>query len=181
MIATAGHAAAQPAENDGPVPPLPVVTPTPSNWAPKYPFPFDQTKNDVTEADITAQREMCQWYMSQYDELITQIDRFNLDLIASDGDWVTPGIVDKADAVTRNIDQSVAFLAPRAQALTMSKDYAGDLFFNLYQGESFYRLWQQLSNVSAGIRGRQPAWFVGPSYQHAQRMGSRVHRSHVCD
>ncbi len=176
-----GPAGAQPADSDGPPPPLPVVTPTPSNWTPKYPFPFDETKSDVTERDIVAQHEMCQWYTAQYNDLITQIDRFNLDLIESDGKWEAPGIQDKANAVTGNIDQSVAFLAPRAQSLTMSRDDAGDLFFNLYQGESFYRLWQQLSNVSAGIRGRQPAWFVGPSYQHAQRMGSRIHRSHVCD
>jgi len=39
----------------------------------------------------------------------------------------------------------------------------------VYQGETFYRLWQELSNVSAGIHGGQPAWFVGPSLQRAKR------------
>ncbi len=28
--------------------PFPVIVPTPSNWAPKFPFPYDQTKDKVT-------------------------------------------------------------------------------------------------------------------------------------
>lgn len=32
---------------------------------------------------------------------------------------------------------------------------AGDAFYPIYQGESFFLLWQHLSNVSAGIRARQ--------------------------
>jgi len=174
-------AVADPAGADAPAPPLPVITPSPTNWEPKFPFPFDQMRNQVTEADITAEREMCQWYEAQYDELIHQIDRFNVNLITANGKYEAPGVIERADAVTRNIDQSVAFLAPRAQALTISKDFAGDLYFPLYQGESFYRLWQQLSNVRDGIRGRQPAWFTGPSLQHAMRFGSKIHRSHICD
>jgi hypothetical protein len=161
-------------------PPLPVIVPTPSNWAPKFPFPFDQTRGSVTEADINAEREMCQWYNAQYDTLMTQIDRFDANLTRDNGDYTVGGNQQLADAVTANIDQSVEFLAPRAQSLTQSQDSAGDVNFPLYEGQSFYLLWQLLSNVSAGIKGHQPAWFFGPSEQRALRWGSRINRSHVC-
>lgn len=161
-------------------PPLPVIVPTASDWQPKYPFPYDQTKDEVTDADINALREMCQWYIAQYETLMTQIDNFNNILIRSNGDYGVAGNQQLADAVTANIDQSVAFLTPRAQSLTHSRDHAGNEYFPLYQGESFHLLWQHLSNVSAGISGRQPAWFVGPSVQRVLRWGSRINRSHVC-
>jgi hypothetical protein len=166
---------------DAPAAPLPLITPTPSNWEPQFPFPYDHMRDKVTPADITAMGEMCQWYNAQYDELNRQIDRFNVNLIKANGNYSTPGITQQADAVTANLDRSLEFLTPRANALTISRDYVGDLYFPVYQGESFYRLWQQLSNVRDGIKGRQPAWFTGPSFQHAMRFGSKIHRSHVCD
>jgi hypothetical protein len=163
------------------VPPLPAVIPTPSNWEPKFPFPYDQTRAKVTDADINAEREMCQWYNAQYDTLMDQIDNFNVNITRNNGDYNVANNPQLTDAIIANLDQAVNFLAPRAQALTVIPDFAGDMYFPIYQGESFYRLWQQLSNVSGGIRGRQPVWFYGPSLQHALRWGSRINRSHVCD
>ncbi|MCV7234611.1 hypothetical protein [Mycobacterium branderi] len=185
---------ADPAEYDDydrPAQPLPVITPTPSNWTPKFPFPYDETKGKVTEADITAEREMCQWFNAQYEELKRQINRLQFHRITPNGPGVISGagsdwdysvgdLQQQADIVTANIDQSVDFLAPRAQALTQTQDQAGDVYFPLYQGESFYLLWQHMSNVSAGIKSHQPDWFTGPSVQRMLRWGSRIHRSHVC-
>lgn len=162
-------------------PPLPVIVPVVNGWQPKFPFPYDQTRNEVTGADITAEGEMCQWYTAQYDSLIAQIERFDDSLSRANGDYGVAGNQQIADAVLANLDQSLAYLTPRAQALTMSQNYLGDQYFPMYQGETFYWLWQQLSNVSAGIHGHQPAWFVGPSLQRAKRWGSRIHRSGVCD
>lgn len=162
-------------------PPLPVVVPTPNNWQPKYPYPFDQLRGSVTDADITAEREMCQWYNAQYEDLVAQIDRFDNNLIASNGDYNVDNNNALADAVTANIDQSVAFLTPRVQALTQVADHSGDQTYSIYEGQSFHLLWEHLSNVSAGVHGRQPAWFYGPSMQRVERWGSRIHRSHVCD
>ena len=162
-------------------PPLPAIVPTSGSWEPKFPYPYDASRNRVTPADINAQREMCAWYLAQYDPLVTQIERFNSNLIRSNGDYNVNDNQAIADAVTAHVDQSVFYLAPRAQALTITRDYLGDEYFPLYQGESFYRLWQHLSNVSAGIRGRQPAWFVGPSLQRAMRWGGRIDHSHVCE
>ncbi|MGE2713040.1 hypothetical protein ACQI4L_03170 [Mycolicibacterium litorale] len=180
LLAGGAPAAAQPLVEEI-APPLPVVVPGPSDWQPKFPYPYDASRHQVTDADITAQREMCQWFTAQYDPLITQIERFNTNLIRNNGDYNVANNNAIADAVAANIDQSVHFLAPRTLSLTLTRDYLGDEYFPLYQGESFYRLWQHLSNLSAGIRGRQPAWFVGPSLQRAMRWGGRIDHSRVCD
>lgn len=176
---------------DKPVTPLPVFVPAPSDWQPKFPFPYDQTKGTITDADITAQREMCQWFNAQYYELRRQIDKFQFDRITpngpgpiigsgSDWDYSRDGLQEEADIVTANIDQSFDFLAPRVNALTQAVNHTNDLYFPLYQGEAFFRLWQQLSNVSAGIKSHQPAWFTGPSVQVAKNWGTKIERSHVC-
>lgn len=181
-VSCSGVAFADPAGNAvGPLPPLPAFTPAAGNWQPKFPFPYDQTRDKVMAADISAMGEMCQWYNAQYDELIHQVETVNLNLIGANGDWGAQGITEQANSVVTNLDESVDFLTPRALALTISQDYVNDQYFPLFQSESFYRLWQQLSNVRDGLRGRQPAWFSGPSFQHAQRSGSKIHRSHVCD
>ncbi len=192
MIATAPVSSADPPPDDELIRPLPVVVPTPSDWQPKFPFPYDQTRAEVTEADINAQREMCQWYTAQYEILRNQIDRVQFNRITPNGPGVIMGagsdwdysigdIQRQVDIVTANIDQSVAFLAPRVQSLTQSRNYVGDIHFPLYEGESFYLLWQHLANVGAGIKAHQPAWFTGPSVQRVKRWGSSIGRSHVCD
>jgi hypothetical protein len=177
MLIGTAHAA----PSDPPVPPLPVFTPTPSNWAPKFPPPYDATSKNVTPADITAEREMCQWFNAQYRDLKRQLDQFGFNLLDANNNWTVPDIQLQADAVASNVEQSVAFLAPRAQALTQSQDFADDNYFPLYQGESFYRLWQHLSNTGVGIRARNTAWIYGPSQQRDEHWGSRIERSHACD
>jgi hypothetical protein len=135
---------------------------------------------------------MCQWYNAQYEQLRDQIDRVQFNRIqqngpgvrigsGTDSDYSAAGVQQQVDIVAANLDQAVAFLTPRAQALTVDQDMANDNFFPLYEGESFYRLWQQLSNVDDGIKAHQPDWFTGPSVQQAKRWGERIHRSHVCD
>jgi hypothetical protein len=179
----AGRAGADPEDPPGrdlPAPPLSVVTPSPSNWQPKFPFPFDQTRRFVTDADINSEREMCQWFNADYAELKLQIERFNNSLMLRNGQWAAEGVQERADAVVANIDRSVDFLAPRAQALTQSDDHAGDKVFPIYEGQSFYIVWQNLFNVSNGIKGRQPTWFSGPSFQRVMHYGSKIERSHVC-
>lgn len=165
---------------DPPPPPLPVFAPTPSNWSPKYPFPFDEAKNHVTEADITAEREMCQWFNAQYRDLARQMDDFGFNLLRASNDWTVGQVQAQADAVAANIDQTVAFLAPRAESLTQTVDSSGGVYFPLYQGESFYRLWQHLANTGIGIKARNTAWVYGPAQQRVKHWGSRIERSHVC-
>ena len=140
------------APSDPPDPPLPVVVPVQSNWTPKFPFPYDANRKDVTDADVTAEREMCQWFKADYRELIRQIDRFGFNLLEANNDWTVGQIQTQADALAGNIDQSEAFLAPRAQALTQTADFAGDVHFAIFEGEAFYRLWQYLSNAGSVLR-----------------------------
>ncbi|MUL64543.1 hypothetical protein BOO86_08730 [Mycobacterium sp. CBMA 234] len=163
--------------------PLPVITPTPSAWAPKFPFPYDQTRGDVTDTDITAMREMCQWYNAQYATLSAQIDRLQFNRIGvwGDHDYSQGDVQQQVDIVTGNIGQAVGFLGPRAQSLTQSRSPYGDSYFPIYKGEQFYKLWEQLSNVNNGIMAHQPDWFTGPSVQKAKRWGEDIHRSHVCE
>jgi hypothetical protein len=166
---------------DPPDPPLPVVAVQPTSWAPRYPFPYDANRKDVTDADITAEREMCQWFNPEFRELERQIDRLGFNLLEASNDWTVGQIQAQADAVAANIDQSEAFLAPRTQALTQTRDFAGDSHFAIYEGEAFYRLWQHLSNVGVGIKARNTAWVNGPSVERVKHWGSQIHRSHVCD
>lgn len=172
--------------------PLPVIPVTASNWVPKFPYPYDHMRNLVTDADINAEREMCQWFNANYFLLSDQIDRLQFNRVQQNGpgvrvgsgtdwDYSVPGLQPQVDIVTANIQQALDFLTPRALALTVDQDHSNDNFFPLYQAESFYRLWQQLSNVNDGILAHQPDWFTGPSVQQAKRFGEKIHRSHVCD
>ncbi len=163
---------------------LPDITPTPSNWAPQYPFPYDQTRASVTDADIHAMGEMCQWYNAQYVTIRDQIDRLQGNRIADNGVDFDYGINDlqqQVDIVAGNIGRALAFLDPRVHALSQTADYVGDLYWPVYGGQGFYRLWEQLSNVNDGINAHQPDWFTGPSVQRAKRWGSYIHHSHICE
>jgi len=181
-IAPAAHAD-PPADSDL-IRPLPVIVPTATNWVPKFPWPYDQARSRVTAADIVAEREMCQWFNAQYDTLYHQIDRLQFNRISPNGtdfDYSVDGVQHQVDVVTTNIDQSLAFLTPRVQALTQSQDFAGDVYFPIYKGDAFNGLWQQLNNVADGIKAHQADWFSGPSVLRAKKWGSEIHRSHVCD
>jgi hypothetical protein len=178
-VAVAGRATADP--SDPPPPLLPQFTPTASNWAPQFPYPYDQTRKNVTDADINAEREMCQWFNAQYHDLRNQMDKFGFNLLQANNDWTVGTIQLQADNVAANIEQAVAYLAPRTQSLTITQDFAGDMYFPLYQGEPFYRLWQELSNVAVGIRARNTAWVYGPPQQRVKRWASQIERSRVCD
>lgn len=165
--------------------PLPVVVPTASSWTPKFPYPYDQTKHMVTPTDITAMGEMCQWYNAQYATLRSQIDRLQTnridDVTGRDDDYSRGNIQQQVDIVANNLGQAVDFLGPRALSLSQPRTPFGDTYFAVYEGEAFFKLWEQLSNVRNGILARQPNWFTGPSVQKAKRWGSDIHRSHVCE
>ena len=194
-VTALSSASAQPEDSAGPayptvpsdsylIRPLPVVTPQPSTWVPRFPFPYDQTRNRVTDADVTAMREMCQWFNAQYATLRDQIDRLQFNRIGPDGndfDYSRDNLQQQVDVVAGNIAQAVNFLTPRARALTQARNPFGDSYFPIYEGEAFFKLWEQFYNVNNGIRAHQPAWFTGPSVQKAKRWGSDIHRSHVCE
>ena len=47
-----------PPSNDQLIRPLPPIVSRPTNWTPEVPFPYDQTRNQVTPAEIRAEAEM---------------------------------------------------------------------------------------------------------------------------
>ncbi|WP_234802369.1 hypothetical protein [Mycolicibacterium fortuitum] len=153
----------------------------PSDWQPIFPLHYEDLRRYVTEADITAEREMCQWYLAQYEDVKRHVQGLNAAVVRNNGNFNAPGIPEQTDIVIGNLDQSLAFLGPRALALTQSYDHAGNMYFPIYQGDAFYGLWQQMSNVSNGLKARQPTWFTGPSYQRMLHWGSKIHRSKVCE
>jgi len=139
------------ADANAPAPPLPMFTPTPTNWAPNFAFPQNLRQNEVTDADITSEREMCEWFNAQFDTLMDQINTFNANLATNHDDYTAPAIQQQADAVTANIDQSEDYLAPRARAFTRKTHCDGDdgcdTYIPIYKGDTFIRLWQQQSNI----------------------------------
>jgi hypothetical protein len=178
-------AGAQPA-TDTPAPPLPVFTPTPTAWAPNVAFPHNRHQNRVTEADITAEREMCEWFTAQFDVLMGQIIDFNNRLAAQRDDYAAPGMQQHADAVTANIDQSEEFLAPRARGLTLVQDCTGSIDescttdYAIFEGKDFHRLWQQQSNISTSIKNRNASWVTNISIGLTNLYANGIRGSRVC-
>ena len=108
------------ADSATPAPPLPLFTPTPTDRGPNFAFPHNLHQNQVTDADITAEREMCEWFNAQFDVLMDQINTFNGNLAANHDDYSASE--QQADAVTANIDQSERFLDPRARTFTLQSN-----------------------------------------------------------
>ncbi|MCV7174993.1 hypothetical protein H7H98_04420 [Mycolicibacterium sphagni] len=72
----------------------------PSDWEPMWPFPFDQTRGDVTAAEINAEREMCQWYNAQYATIKRQIAGLNNAIIRNNGNFDGPTTRSSATTAT---------------------------------------------------------------------------------
>ncbi|EUA51169.1 hypothetical protein I552_2110 [Mycobacterium xenopi 3993] len=125
---------------------------------------------------------MCQWFNRQYATLRDQIDRLQFNRINPDGkdfDYGRDNIQQQVDIVTGNIDKSLAFLDPRVHALTVAQNSFGDNYFPIYEGEEFFKLYEQLSNVNNGIKAHQPDWFTG---RRSRRRSATVATSfaHMC-
>ncbi|MCV7191275.1 hypothetical protein H7I02_00425 [Mycolicibacterium brumae] len=166
---------------DPPPPPMADFVPVARAFTMQYPYPYDQTRKNVTDADIRAIDEMCQWFVADYRTLRDQLDAFGFNLLHAANDWNAGTLNAQGDGVAANVDTTMRFLTPRTTALTISTDYANDMYFPVYQGEAFYRLWQELSNVGVGIRARNTAWVYGPSQQRVKHWGSKIERSRLCD
>jgi hypothetical protein len=174
------------ADSAAPAPPLPVFSPTPTDWGPNFAFPHNLHQNQVTEADITAEREMCEWFNAQFDVLMNQINAFNGNLAANHDDYGVPGIQQQADAVTANIDQSEAFLDPRAQTFKqqsncgfLSGDDCND-YYPLFESNDFRRIWQQQSNISTSIKNHNPSGVTNVSIGLTNLYANGIKGSGVC-
>lgn len=178
LLAPVSHA--QP-DTDGAAPTLPVFTPHPSNWAPNYTvFPYNLWRSRVTPEQLTAERESCQWFNAQYDQLMDQVYGFQHHLGDHDDDWDSPGVRPAGEAVAANLDQSADFLDPRAHTLFIVNYPDQSEYSPLFHGDSIYRLWYQLTQISDKIRRRLPSGQINANIATANVYGRAIRDSGVC-
>ncbi|WP_448405236.1 hypothetical protein [Mycolicibacterium sp. XJ647] len=173
VTAPPSHAEAEPT--------LPVFTPYPSDWQPDYSvFPYNLWQIRVTPEQITAQRDSCQWFNAQYDELMGQVYGFKL-FLAEQGDyWNRPGVTEAGDVVAANLDQSAAFLEPRAHTLFIINYPDQSEYSPLFHGDSIYRLWYQFTQISDKIKKRLPSGQINANIATANVYGTVIRDSGVC-
>ena len=165
-----------------PAPSLPAFVPHPSDWSPDYTvFPYNLWQARVTPEQIDAQRESCQWFNAQYGTLMTQIVGFQNFLGGRHDDWTAPGVQAAGDAVKANVDQSAAFLDPRAHTLYITNYPDQSQYSPLYNGDSIYHLWYQLTQISDKIAKRQPAGVINANIATANVYGNVIRDSGVCN
>ena len=141
-------------------PPPAGVHPHPSDWAPDYSlYPYNLWQNRVTPEMITAQRDSCQWFNAQYGPLHDQIYGFQGYLGDRHDVWTAPGVQGLADVVRANIDQSAAFLI-RVRTPCTSSTTPIRASTPLYNGDSIYHLWYQLTQISDKMVKHQPSGVI---------------------
>nr|ABP42498.1 conserved hypothetical protein [Mycolicibacterium gilvum PYR-GCK] len=180
VCAVPATATAQP-DSDAVPPTLPVFTPYPSAWMPDYSlFPYNLWQNRVTPEQITAQRESCQWFNAQYDTLMAQAFGFQRFLGDRRDDWSDPGVQQAGATVAANLDQSAAFLAPRADTLFIVNYPDQSEYSPLFHGDSIYRLWYQFTQISDKIKKQVPAGQINANNATANVYGTAIRDSGVC-
>ncbi|ABM11805.1 MULTISPECIES: hypothetical protein [Mycolicibacterium] len=162
-------------------PTLPVFTPHPSDWQPDYTlFPYNLWQIRVTPEQITAQRESCQWINAQYGELMGQVYGFQRFLGDQRDEWSRPGVTEAGDTVAANLDQSAAFLDPRAHTLFIVNYPDQSEYSPLFHGDSIYRLWYQFTQISDKIKQRMPSGQINANIATANVYGTVIRDSGVC-
>lgn len=161
---------------------LPVFTPYPSDWTPDYSlYPYNLWQNRVTPEMITAQRDSCQWLNAQYAPLHDQIYGFQGFLGDRHDVWPAPGVQALADVVRANIDQSAAFLDPRAHTLYIVNYPDQSEYSPLYNGDSIYHLWYQLTQISGKMAKHQPSGVINANIATMNVYGNVIRDSGVCN
>ena len=179
-VVLSGRAAADPGQ---PPPPLPVFTPAPSDWAPNFTiWPYNTFAARVTPEMIGGMSDSCQWFKSQSDPLMGQINDFNRYLGDQHDDYSVGDVAGHAHTVVANIDQSTAFLAPRVKPLiiTNQPDNLGP-YSPVNGGESMTHLAFQLSRISDSIKRRDPSGVTHANIVAATGWANALHDSGACD
>ena len=130
---------------------------------------------------------MCEWFNAQFDTLMHQVNDLNANLAGNGDNYTADNIQQQADAVTANIDQSENYLAPRAQAFTWRTEWYDDgaggntrRYIPIFEGNDFYALWQQLSNVGTSINNHNPAGVNNISIGMTNLYANGIRGSGVC-
>lgn len=169
------------AHADDAVPSLPVFVPHPSDWTPNYTvYPYNLWQNRVTPEQVVAERDACQWFNAQYDVLRDGVVGFQNYLADRHDDWSAPGVAAIAGVVKANLDQSAAFLEPRARTLFIVNYPDRSEYSPLYNGDSIHYLWFQLNQISDKIGHRVPSGQINANVATMNVYGSVIRDSGVC-
>ena len=169
-----------PAHADSAAPSLPVFVPYPSGWQPNYTvFPYNMWQTRVTPEMVTAERDACQWFNAQYDTLSGQAFGFQHALRDNSDVWSAVG--GAGDVLKANLDQSATFLDPRVHTLYITNYPDQSEYSPLYNGDSFYRLWFQLTQISDKIARRLPSGVINANTATMNVYGTVIRESGVCN
>ncbi|WP_395308300.1 hypothetical protein V4U86_23620 [Mycobacterium sp. AMU20-3851] len=181
-VTTALALAAAPGAQAETAPTLPVFVPYPSAWSPDYSlFPYNLWQIRVTPEQVTAQRDACQWFNAQYGDLTAQVHGFKNFLDEVGDNWSAPGVQQSADVVTANLNQSAAFLDPRVHTLYITNYPDQSQYSPLYNGDSFYHLWYQYTQISDKIRQQLPSGQIHANVVTADVYGNVIRDSGICE
>ena len=181
LLAVLLTAATPIAHADNPTPSLPQFVPYESDWQPNTAvYPYNLWQIRVTPEQVTAMRDSCQWFNAQYDPLMSQVFGFQHFLDAHHDDWQAPGVQQAAATIEANLDQSAAFLDPRAHTLFIVNYPDQSEYSPVYNGDSIYHLWYQLTQISDNMKRQLPAGQLNAHIATASVYGTTIRDSGVC-
>ncbi len=181
-VTTALALVAAPTAHAEAAPTLPAFVPYPSAWTPDYSlFPYNLWQIRVTPEQVTAQRDACQWFNAQYGDLAGQVHGFENFLADAGDDWSAPGVQQTADVVTANLNQSAAFLDPRVHTLYITNYPDQSQYSPLYNGDSFYHLWYQYTQIADKIGQKLPSGQIHANVVTADVYGNVIRESGICN
>ena len=145
-------------------------------------WPYNTFTSRVTPEMIGAMSDSCQWFTSQFDPLMGQINDFNRYLGDRHDDYATGGAQRNADAVVANIDRSTAFLGPRVKPLiiTNQPDNFGP-YSPIFGGDSMTHLTFQLSRISDSIKRKDPSGVTHANIVSATGWANALRDSGACN
>lgn len=181
LLAAAALSAVPIAHADNPTPSLPQFIPHDSDWQPNtVVYPYNLWQNRVTPEQVTAMRESCQWFNAQYDPLMSQVSGFQHFLDRQHDVWQAPGVQQAANTIEANLDQSAAFLDPRAHTLFIVNYPDQSEYSPVYNGDSMFHLWYQLTQISDNMKQQLPSGQLNAHIATANVYGTTVRDSGVC-
>ena len=181
LFLTAAAIATPIAHADNPTPSLPQFVPHDSDWQPNtVVYPYNLWQNRVTSEQVAAMRESCQWFNAQYDPLISQVFGFQRFLGDRHDVWTAPGVQSAAQTIEANLDQSAAFLDPRGHALFIVNYPDQSEYSPVYNGDSMFHLWYQLTQISDNMKRQLPSGQINAHIATASVYGATIRDSQVC-
>lgn len=149
-------------------------------WSPNYTvFPYNLWQNRVTPEMVAAQGQACHWFNTQYDALSGQAFGFRQALRDSYDVWSQ--VQGAGDALRASLDQSAAFLDPRVHTLYITNYPDQSQYSPLYNGDSFYHLWFQLTQISDKIARQMPSGVLNANIATMRVYGDVIRNSGVCN